>query len=144
MSFRETSAWISLTSIIVVFGFYFVQVGMALRTGPVDPQLFLDQYIGSVFLFVILQIVLSVIAAIVGSRLSGQDMHAARDERERLIELKANRFALVIVQAGAVLTAGAISLGVPAYITANALVLALTLGEVVRFGGQVVYYRVGV
>jgi hypothetical protein len=48
------------------------------------------------------------------------------------------------LQAGAILTAGAIALGVPAYITANGLALTLALGEIARFGGQVLYYRLGV
>lgn len=143
MSFREKSAWISLVTLIAVFGLYFAHVAAALRAGPVDPHDFLGQYIGSVVLLVILQIVLSIIAAI-AARVTGDAAQTARDEREQLIELKANRFALFIVQTGAVLTAGAISLGAPAYVTANCLVLALTLGELVRFGGQIVYYRLGV
>ena len=91
----------------------------------------------------IVQIVLTVIAA-VATRAGGHSVQTARDEREQLIELKANRFALFIVQMGAVLTAGAISLGAPPYVTANSLVLALAIGELVRFAGQIVYYRVGV
>ena len=143
MSFRETSAWISLVSILAVFGFYFTEVGLALRAGPVAPEAFLNEYIGAVVLLVIVQIALSIMSAI-ALRASGAAMQSARDERERLIELKANRFALLIVQMGAVLGAGAIALGTPGYITANGLVLALALGELARFGGQVVYYRIGV
>jgi hypothetical protein len=40
MSSRERSAWISLISILAVFGFYFTQVGMALRAGPIEADAF--------------------------------------------------------------------------------------------------------
>jgi hypothetical protein len=144
MSFREKSAWISLISILAVFGYYFAEVGSTLRVaGPLPPPAFLGQYIAAVILLVVLQIALHIIAA-VGTRLGGGDMNTARDEREKLIELKANRFALYIMQTGALTAAAAIALGTPGYLTANGLVLALALGELVRFGGQVIYYRIGV
>ncbi|MBI1210369.1 MAG: hypothetical protein GC190_02815 [Alphaproteobacteria bacterium] len=143
MSFRETSAWISLTSILAVFGFYFTVVGRALSAGPVSADTFLGEYVGAVILLVVLQIVLQIIAA-VGTRIGGGDVETARDEREKLIELKANRFGYFIVLSGAVLVAGAIGYGLPGYWTANALVAAVVLGELVRFGAQLVYYRIGV
>jgi uncharacterized membrane protein len=142
MSFRETNAWIALASIGVVFGLYFARVGAALRTGSANPGDFLNQYIGSVVLLVILEIALGVMAAI-ATRTSPASQ-AMRDERERIIELKANRCAFPVVQIGVVITAAAISLGAPAFVTANALVLALVVGEVVRLGGQIVYFRLGV
>ena len=143
MGFRETSAWISLISILAVFGFYFAAVGRALESGPVPADAFLGEYMGAVVLLVIVQIVLQIIAAI-GTRVSGGDVESARDEREKLIELKANRFGYFIILSGAVLIAGAIGFGVPGYWTANALVAAVVLGEITRFGAQLVYYRIGV
>src|SRR4026209_2177439 len=101
MSFRKIGAWISLASIGVVFGLYFAEVGAAVRAGPVDPQTFLGQFVGSVVILVLVQIGLGVVAAI-ASRPSQQDQ-TSRDERERLIELKSNRAALAIVQIGTVL-----------------------------------------
>jgi cadmium resistance protein CadD (predicted permease) len=142
MSFRELGAWISLTSIVVVFGFYFAEVGAALRAGPVDPQAFLGQFVGSVVILVLVQIGLSVVAAIATRR--SHEEQTSRDERERLIELKSNRAALAIIQIGAVLGAAAISLGAPAFVTANSLAFALVLSEVVRFAGQILYFRIGV
>ncbi len=141
MSFRETSAWISLASLILVFGFYFYEVGVALRAAQPDPGDFLGQYIGSVVLVVIVQVVLSIIAAIVLRK--SQDVRAARDERERLIELKSNRFAFYILQIGIVLTVIAIDVGVEPFVIGNCLVLTPVVGEIVRFGGQIVYYRLG-
>ncbi len=142
MSFRETSAWISLVSLLAVFGFYFAVVGQAIDAEP-EPILFLGEYIGAVVLLVIVQVTLAIIAA-VATRASGGEVEAALDEREKLIELKAGRFGYAIVLGGAVMVTGAISLGLPGYWTANALVLAVALGELVRFGAQIVYYRLGV
>ena len=142
MSFREIGAWISLASIVLVFGFYFAEVGAAVKAGPVDAQAFLGQFVGSVVILVLVQIGLGVVAAI-ATRASQRDQ-TSRDERERLIELKSNRAALAIIQIGTVLGATAISLGAPAFVTANSLAFALVLSELVRLGAQIVYFRVGV
>ncbi len=143
MSFRETSAWISLISLLGVFGFYFTVVGRSLEADVMPPPAFLGEYTAAVILLVIVQVALHIIAAIV-TRASGGDMETARDERERLIELKSNRFGYFILLSGTVMVAGAIGLGAPGYWTANALVLSVALAELVRFGAQVVYYRMGV
>jgi hypothetical protein len=142
MSFRETSAWISLISLLAVFGFYFTLVGRSLEA-DVPPPAFLGEYIAVVMLLVIVQVALHVIAAIV-TRANGGDMETVRDEREKLIELKSNRFGYFIMLSGAVLVAGAIGFGVPGYWTANALVLSVAMAELARFGAQVIYYRMGV
>lgn len=142
MSFRETSAWISVISILAVFGFYFAVVAQAIETEP-EPSAFLGEYIGAVVLLVVVQVTLGIIAAI-ATRASVAELEAARDEREKLMELKANRFDYAILLAGAVLVAGAIGLGAPRYWTANALVFSVALGEFTRFGAQIVYYRLGV
>jgi hypothetical protein len=144
MSFRETSAWISLISILAVFGFYFTVVGQAIGAGPLPPPAFLGEYFGAVVLLVIVQIVLHIMAAIATRASGGGDVESPEDEREKLIELKANRFGYAILLAGAVMVAGAIGLGAPGYWTANALVFAVALGELTRFSAQVVYYRLGV
>lgn len=143
VSFRETSAWISLISLLGVFGFYFTVVGHALGAGPIPPPAFLGEYIAAVILLVIVQVALHIIAAIT-TRAAGGDMDTARDEREKLIELKSNRFGYFIILSGSVMVAGAIGLGVPGYWTANALVLSVALGELTRFFAQIVYYRMGV
>jgi len=142
MSFRETSAWISMISLLGVFGFYFTVVGYAIGVGPLPPPAFLGEYFAAVVLLVIVQIALHIIAAIV-TRASGGDMDMTRDEREKLIELKANRFGYFIVLSGAIMVAGAIGIGAPGYWTANALVFSVALGELARFGAQVIYYRLG-
>src|SRR5262245_47740679 len=134
MSFRETSAWISLISILAVFGFYFAVVGRTIGAEP-EPIAFLGEYIGAVVLLVIVQVTLAIIAAIT-THAAGGEVEAPLDEREKLIELKANRFGYAILLSGAVIVAGAIALGLPGYWTANALVLAVALGELVRFGAQ--------
>jgi uncharacterized membrane protein len=103
---------------------------------------FLDQFIGSVVLLVVLQIALAIVAAIATGASQAQQL--MRDERERTIELEASRIALPVVQLGAVMAAGAIALGAPPTVTAHGLVLMLVLGEVVRLGGQILYFHRGV
>jgi len=142
MGLRETNAWIGLASIAVVFGSYFARLGLALRAGPVRPEEFLGQFVGSVVLLVLLQVVLAIVVAL--ATRAPADGEVRPDERERLIELKASRPALPVVQLGAVLAAASVSLGAPALLTANGLVLSLVLAELVRLGGQIGYFRLGV
>ena len=96
-----------------------------------DPQSFLGQFVGSVVILVLVQIGLGIVAAI-ATRASRKEQ-TLLDERERLIELKSNRAALAILQIGAFLGATAISLGAPAFVTANSLAFALVLSELVRY-----------
>jgi predicted glycosyltransferase len=62
---------------------------------------------------------------------------------EKLVALRSTRWAFHVVMAGAAMGAGAVALGVPAFYTANGIFLAVVLAEVVRFAGQVIYFRIG-
>ena len=141
MSFREINAWIAFTSTAVIFGVYFARVGLAVRTGSASSADFVDQYVGR----------LSSSSCYRSPSTSSRRSRCGLRVRTRLhvtnasdlIELKAIRCALPVIQIGAVLTAIAISLGAPAFVTANSLVLALVVAELVRDGGQIVYFRMG-
>ena len=83
MSFREKSAWITLVSVLLCFGAYFG----ALATGRVERFSMAAFHLAliSIIALVVLQIVLHVLVAIGNPR----EARVPRDERERLIELRA-------------------------------------------------------
>ena len=82
---------------------------------------------------------LSVAAAI----LSPEEANAPRDEREKLIELKATRIAYSGLATGIVLACFLAAFDPPAIIATNALLFVLVMAEVLRSACQIIQYRRG-
>lgn len=144
MSFREKSAWISFICIAVVFGYYFATLFGTVADNP-DANPFQDRelvrlFYGSIVVLVVLEIVLHTIIAIRAPK----EALTPKDERERLIALKATRAGYVVMAVCTIL-AGVAVVHHPGnlWLLGNIVVLAFVLGEVTRFGAQVVYFRRG-
>jgi hypothetical protein len=154
MPFREKTAWMSLVTTLAVWGYYFVAVVRALRSGAPDGGALLGLFVGCVILLTVVQIIVSVVLAI----LSPGAADAPADERERAISLKAIRNAFVTLNALALviaLSSPALALIGPYLFPANplsgtvivlasAIFFAVVLAELVRSAGQIFYFhRVG-
>jgi uncharacterized membrane protein len=136
MSFQEKRAWISLATMGLIYGRYFWSLTMQGGRGPFGSLL------ATVVQLVILQVVLFTLAAIFNPR----DAQAKKDERERLIDLKATRVAYAGLSAGII--CAYIFAGFPAPIVvrfdANSLLFVLVTAEMLRNVCQIVQYRRGV
>ncbi len=86
MSFREKSAWISLLSMTGIYGVYFWTV---IHAGPQARGLHFGGLLGTIIALVIVQVALTVGVAI----FAPAEANAPRDERDKLIELRAIRVA---------------------------------------------------
>lgn len=144
MSFREKSAWISFLCITVVFGYYFATLFMTVAADP-DANPFENRdlvtlFYGSVAALIVLEIVLHVIVAI----RSPKDALTPKDERERLIALKATTVAYGVM-ALCTLLAGVMVVHYRSnlWFLGNVVVMAFVMGEVTRFAAQIVYFRRG-
>jgi uncharacterized membrane protein YfcA len=143
MPFREKSAWISLLVMLGVFGAYFG----AILTGRLPPAgLVTFRYLlMSVAAASLLQVALRVIAAM----LARSDARAPKDERERLIELKATEVAfyvLLVAALGGMFVALHTPLfGHPPRLPTMGLVTlaAVILADVARSLAIIVRYRLG-
>ena len=136
MSFREKSAWISLLSMAGIYGFYFWSV---LAPGAKGAGSRVSGLLGTVIALVVVQVVLTIAVAIFAPK----DAQAPRDERDRLIDLRAARFAYAVL-AGSV--ACAVFFGgfnPPIIFNTNTLLFVLVMAEVLRSGSQIVQYRRG-
>jgi hypothetical protein len=139
MSFREKSAWISMLSILAIYGFYFwslfqttaVRQMERFHSGPLLLQ--------TIVVLVAVQIVLHVAVAIRKPR----EAQAPRDERERLIELKATRIGFAGLASGVVVACFLGALNPPILFSTNSLLFVLVASEVLRSAGQIVYFRLG-
>lgn len=151
MSPRETSAWISLVTTLAVWGYYFLALGRALASGPIDGERFVGLFASCVVVIVVLQVVIAIATA----ALTGRHGEAPADERERLVELKATRIAycvLIVLAMTVCLLSPALAgsspflfprdpLGDATLVMSNGVLLSVVLAEVVRTGGQIAYYR---
>jgi len=136
MSFREKSAWISFVSILLVFGIYFVSVNHELG-GRVEFSAAYRVTVGLILAFVLLEIVLHVAVAI---QAPGEAL-APRDERERLIEMRATSVAFQVLVIGALVSSGLMYVTNNAWTLGQHVLLAVAVAELVKFGGQIVFYR---
>jgi uncharacterized membrane protein len=145
MPFREKTAWISLVTMLIVFGAFFG--GVASGRLPASGLGTLHGLILSVLAVIALQVVLKLTAR----SLARADADAPKDEREQLIELKATRIAFYVL-VGAVLLAVFLVIHTPIMggpfpgspRLGLAMVGCIVLADVVRSAAQIVYFRRGV
>ena len=136
MSFREKSAWISLLSMAGIYALYFWSLGPweARRSGAAFGGL-----LGTVIALVVVQSVVTIAVAIFAPK----DAHAPLDEREKLIDLKATRFAYSVLAGSVACACFFGGFEPPIVFSANALLFMLVAAEVLRSGSQIVLYRRG-
>jgi hypothetical protein len=136
MSFREKSAWISMLSMLGIYGYYFWSI---IHAGPQPEGFRFGGLLGAIVALVVLQIVLTVAVAIV----SPKEAQAPRDEREKLIELKAMRVAYAGLATSVAMACFFGAFDPPIFFNTNALLFILVTAEIMRAGGQIVQYRRG-
>lgn len=135
-SFEEKSVWIQLVSMLVILGTYFVVAGRMLINGVTILPLYAPVFVVSVVLMVVVLVAGHIVAALTG-RPDG------RDERDRLIEWRAESNASWIVVVGVLAAIAGLVVSVADVWVAHALLFFLFVSEVVKYVLQLVYYRRG-
>jgi hypothetical protein len=138
MSFREKSVWISFVSLLVVFGYYFATVARAMLGLRSESNLF-AVLIFAVAALVVLEVVLHVIVAMQ----SPGEALSPRDERERLIALKATQIGFYVLIIGALAGIFTMHLGAGRLGVGNAVLLAVVIAQLTKYGTEIVYFRRG-
>lgn len=138
MSFREKSAWIALLAYGGVFGAYFVALWQAWDPAYGQP-LSIGLLVAAMFAFVVIVAALTIVAALMNPKAAS----AAADEREKLINLKAERAASYTLSAGVLLSMTGLLIGFNSFLIANALLASLVAAELVKAGRQIAAYRAG-
>ena len=137
VSFREKTAWISTLSMTGIYAAYFASV---LRRGPQAAGRHFGGLLGTVIALALVQTVLTAAVALLAPR----EAKAPRDEREKLIELRATRFAYAGLATGIACACLFGAFDPPIVFNTNSLLFILVVAEVMRSGCQVVQYRRGV
>ena len=136
MSFREKSTWISfllLLAISVPFFYQFVRIERGLTSSRASFHLFLLL----VIVFVVGEIVLHGLIVMQSPR----DARAPKDERERLIDLKAMRVAFFVLMTSAILVIVLVHFPVDRFEIIQALLLSVVVAELTMLGARLVFYR---
>lgn len=136
MSFREKSAWISLLSISVIYAVYFWSV---FRSGARTAGSHFGGLLETVIALAVVQTVLTAAVAIFAPK----EAKAPRDERERLIDLRATRFAYAALAGSVACACFFAGFNPPIVFNTNAFLFILVLAEILRSGCQIVQYRRG-
>jgi hypothetical protein len=136
MSFREKSAWISLLSMAGIYGAYFWSV---VHTRPQTGGFHFAKLMGTIIALVVVQVVLTIAVAI----FAPNEAKAPRDERDKLIELRAMRFAYAGLATGIAFACFFGAFNPPIVFDTNALLFILVTAEIMRSACQIVQYRRG-
>ena len=136
MSFREKSAWISMLSMLAIYGFYFCSVIFA---GPRAGGFHFGGLLATIIALVVVQTVATIAVAIFKPR----DAKAPRDERDKLIELRAMRVAYSALATSVALACLFGAFDPPIVFNTNALVFILVTAEILRNACQIIQYRRG-
>lgn len=135
-SFEEKSAWIQFTSLLLALAGYAWVAVRLLAAGVEAMPAYAAVFGVSVVAIVIVNVVGHAAVALAG----GVD---ERDERDRLIEWRAESRSGWVLGMGVVLSICGLAVGVGAVWIGNALLLSLFLSELLRLVLQLVDYRRG-
>jgi hypothetical protein len=138
MSFREKSAWVSLITYGLVFGGYFLTLSRAWDESYAQ-GLSIGLMVGAVVALIIVAIVLNTAIAL----FTPKEATAPADERETMIDLKAERIASYTLSIGVLCLIGALLMGWNAYLVANLLLASMVISELVKAVAQIAYFRRG-
>jgi uncharacterized membrane protein YfcA len=144
MPFREKTAWISLLTMLGVFGVFFG--GIVAGRVPSHGMATFHSLILSVVALIALQLALKLLARF----LARADAASPKDEREQLIELKATRIAFYVLIAG-VLGGNFFFIHTPLFgghhggpsQLALVTVGAVVLSDLVKSAAQIIFFRRG-
>jgi hypothetical protein len=137
MSFREKSAWISLSCVLIFSAIWLAHFVRIEFFGALN----LDQalwFFATVGALITLEIGLHVAIAIQSPR----EARTPKDERERLIDMKASRVAFYVLLAGTFASIGTLHIrGANRYTMAQSLMGSILLTLVTRFAIQIALHR---
>ncbi len=136
-TFAEKSVWIQLLSLLVVLGLYFVIAANMMLSGVNHIAAFVPLFVVAVILLVVVQVAGHVVAAIANKP-------EGRDERDRLIEWRAESNASWILGVGVLTAIAGLAVSVNSVWIAHLLLFSLLISEVVKLVFQVMYYQKGI
>lgn len=141
MSFHEKSAWITLVTLILVSLFFLLHAPpneLALAPEP-SPFLF-HAFLAGVVVFVAIAVAAHLVVALRAPR----EARAPKDERERLIALKATSLAAKVYVVLSMASVSLVHFGANGIGVGWAVLFSFVIAEMVSCVARIVYHRRGV
>ena len=137
MTFKEKSTWVTLSSTIVIFGYYFIK---AYR------MVFLEKAGHGEMAFLFVSVIVLVIGVEVAAHIILTIIHRpeSTDERDRLIDLKATRNAYYLLVAGVFVALAQFWLSTPPILVVHIVLFFFILAEILSDMTKLIYYRRGI
>ena len=137
MSYREKTAWVTLTAILIVSAMFFLHGANIFQPNPGPWELHMLGL--SVGAFILIEVV----AYLVLYLRNPKDARTPRDEREQLIDLKATRLAARVYVVLSLLSLLMPIHGGSGFAVAFFVVMAFVIAEIVNYSARIIYYRRG-
>jgi hypothetical protein len=135
MSFREKSAWITFLTVLVFTVLWFTHVWHVQFRRDENPMIW---FFGTVAALIGLEIALHVAVAVKSPR----EARTPKDERERLIDMKASRVAFYVLLVGTFASIGTLHIpGANRLVMAQCLMGSILFALLSRFGTQIALHR---
>jgi hypothetical protein len=138
MSFKGRVTTLMLVTLIIVYGWYFIQVLFAASTTPVEQI----AYQALMFIVVVVLVVLAIAGITVVASLAPNDSDE-EDERDRLIEMRGDQVGGYMLAVGALFALGMVMVEVEYFWIANTLLAGLVLSQIGKAALMVIVYRRG-
>jgi hypothetical protein len=135
-SFEEKSVWIQLVGLVVALGLYFVIAGLMLAAGVTHIMPYVPLFAVAVVVLVIVMTAGHALAALLRRP-------EPRDERDRLIEWRAESSAGWVLGVGVIGAICCLIISIAPVYVAHLLLLSLFISEVLKLSLQIVFYRRG-
>ncbi len=147
MNYQENRIIGYLISVLLAVGYYSFQVFQKYQEGSFDLTTISSSW-GSIALIAIaVQIVLSILMGILFSVIPASTRRekdiSLSDERDQLIDLKANRISFSVFGIGFVLAMITLATGLPPLVMFNLIVFSLFAGAISGYVSQLYRYRRG-
>ncbi len=136
VSFEEKSAWVTLISLLIVSAVYTALAASMMSAGVTV----LAAYVP---LFAVVVVLLVLVLAVGHAAVAIASRPDGRDERDQLIEWRAESNAGWVLGAGVLAALGGLILALDSVWIAHTLIMSLVASEVVKSAAQLFYYRRG-
>ena len=139
MAFREKIHWVTLVTMILAFGWYFLAFPWHIAGAPAglwaSAGMLIPVPIGVI-------VVMTIASAWMAIRAPGE-VHMKEDERDRSIHFRGTHYAYYPLVVGVWVNIFALFWGVGQAIQLNLLLATVVLAEIARIGVQLYFYRRG-
>lgn len=135
MSFKEKSIWITLVTVVLVYGWYFLNLASVETLHWPDYR---RMMLGTVIALVLISVISHVVVAAMAPEEADE-----LDERDRLIDRAGESIAGYFATAAALTGMGMAMFEIDHFFIANTILLGLVLAELVACALKILYYRRG-